>query len=115
MLTLLNLPVEIRLQVYDFYIALHLVVHRSQQPSNEHIRTLRTCKKIYQEALPIFCRYISLPTERQIRAFLSCPGVIQPSQVLRADVANDGRFLHTGKVGIQTPVWICILRLSTCN
>lgn len=106
MLTLLKLPVEIRLHVYDTYLALHQVVHHDQQPSNEHIRTLRTCKQIYHEALPIFCRYISLRIERQIRAFLSCTGVIEPSQVLRADVANDGRFLHTGKVGIQTLGWL---------
>lgn len=115
MLTLLDLPVEIRLQVYDIYLALHRVVHHNQQPSNRHIRTLQTCKKIYHEASSIFCRYISLATERQIRAFLSCIGVIEPSQVLWADVANDGRFLHTGKVGIQTPDWICILKLRTCN
>ncbi|CAL1695456.1 unnamed protein product [Somion occarium] len=97
MLTFLLLPLELRLAVYETFLAQHQSVHQSQQPSNEHIRVLRTCTQIYHEASPIFARYISLLHERQIHAFLACPGVIQPSQVLWADVANDGRLLHTDK------------------
>ncbi|KAI0080098.1 hypothetical protein K474DRAFT_1658361 [Panus rudis PR-1116 ss-1] len=95
MVTFLHLPAEIRLAIYETYLADHQVVRDRRQPSNEHIRVLHTCKQILSEAGPIFCSYVSLLHERQIHAFLASSGHVVPSQVAWADVANDGRFLQT--------------------
>ncbi|KAI0375379.1 hypothetical protein BV20DRAFT_1117762 [Pilatotrama ljubarskyi] len=88
---LLDLPVELRLVIYDHFLADHQQVRRKTQPSNVHIRLVYTCKQIAQEAGPILHRYISLLHERQIQTFLLHAPSSVCTQVEWADVANDGR------------------------
>ncbi|KAL4242152.1 hypothetical protein ABKN59_001867 [Abortiporus biennis] len=96
MSTLLELPSELRLLIYEFYLFAHLQSKVSQQlqPSNEHFRLLRVCHQIRREAADVLHRYVSLHHERQILAFSKNPPSWL-SKVTHADVANDGRFLHT--------------------
>ncbi|OSD03590.1 hypothetical protein PYCCODRAFT_1466958 [Trametes coccinea BRFM310] len=91
----LDLPVELRLQIYEHVLAEHQRVRRRIQPSNAHVRLLYVCKQIEQEAGPILKRYISLLHEHQIQTLLLRA---HPSRLLAhvewADVANDGRVYH---------------------
>ncbi|KAJ8494639.1 hypothetical protein ONZ51_g2227 [Trametes cubensis] len=90
----LDLPVELRLQIYLDFLADCQTVQRRTQPSNIHLRLPHTCRQIDQEAGPIFRRYVSLLHEHQIQTFLHS----HPSQLPEiewADVANDGRVLQS--------------------
>ncbi len=89
----LQLPIELRLQIYDIFLDHHQHVRRKSQPSNAHIRLLHTCRLIADEAGDLFRHYISLLHEHQIRAFVlyahTRPELY--SRIEWADVANDGR------------------------
>ncbi|KAH9950483.1 hypothetical protein B0H21DRAFT_819283 [Amylocystis lapponica] len=89
--TFLSIPVEIRLSIYDDYLAEHQFISKRQQPSNLHIRFLHTCRQIDREAGSFFRRYISFSNERQINAFILRADESLASHVEWADVANDGR------------------------
>ncbi|KAF9822053.1 hypothetical protein IEO21_00047 [Rhodonia placenta] len=91
--TFLGIPPELRLAIYDAYLAEHQRVRQNRQPTNEHIRVLHTCTQIDREARPLFRRYISLRHERQINAFILRADDAHAGAVLWADVANDGRVL----------------------
>jgi hypothetical protein len=99
----LALPPEIRLAVYDLFLADHQRVRADVQPSNAHILLLRTCRLVNDEAGALFRQYISLRHELQIHAFIRRLRLNDDyeDRVLWADVANDGRFAldhHTGQV-----------------
>ncbi|KAI0673513.1 hypothetical protein C8Q78DRAFT_629755 [Trametes maxima] len=90
----LDLPVELRLDIYEHYLAEHQRVRKRIQPSNSHLRLLRTCKQIKEEASPTLRRYLSLLHELQIQAALlhAPPSVF--AHIQWADVGNDGRVFH---------------------
>ncbi|KAK0465097.1 uncharacterized protein EV420DRAFT_938512 [Desarmillaria tabescens] len=92
MLTFLTIPLELRLFIYDVFLANHQHVHASRQPSNAHFALLHTCKQIAYEAA-YYRQYVSLTHEQQIEKFINnIPGA-HASQILFADVANDGRIV----------------------
>ncbi|KAI0361206.1 hypothetical protein OH77DRAFT_1443378 [Trametes cingulata] len=93
----LDLPVELRLVIYEQFLVDHQQVRRKTQPSNAHIRLLYTCRQIAQEAAPVLRRYISLLHERQIQTFLLHAPPSLCTQVEWADVANDGRVFRGGE------------------
>lgn len=99
---LLNLPVELRLLIYEFYVELIQRVVEGHQPRNAHWDFLRTCRTIAVEAEPISRTYISLRNERQIRSFISHA---EPyiSQIRRADVACDGRVITRDSETVRCP------------
>ncbi|KAK0233159.1 hypothetical protein IW262DRAFT_1260037 [Armillaria fumosa] len=90
MLTFLTIPLELRLFIYDVFLANHQHVDASRQPSNAHFALLHTCKQIAWEAAH-YRAYVSLAHEQQITAFISNIPEAHASQILFADVANDGR------------------------
>jgi len=94
MATFLTIPLELRFAIYEAFLSNHQRVFECNQPSNQHIRVLRACRQINAEAAPIFRRYVSLLHERQIHAFLASDYHSWRAQVIWADVANDGRFVH---------------------
>lgn len=97
----LRIPVEIRLVIYELFLAEHRHVVDNVQPSNNHIRMLYTCRQITHEARPIISRYVSLRHERQINAFILRTDDSLAAQVLWADVANDGRVRTSKKLKTQ--------------
>ncbi|PBL01072.1 hypothetical protein ARMGADRAFT_1160321 [Armillaria gallica] len=92
MLTFLTIPLELRLFIYDVFLANHQHVDASRQPSNAHFALLHTCKQIASEAA-YYRAYVSLAHEQQITAFISNIPEAHASQILFADVANDGRIV----------------------
>lgn len=92
----LDLPLEIRLAVYDAFLADHRNVVRVRQPGNAHLVLLRVCKQMAVEGeLVGYKRYASLLHEDQIVAFLQCPDSRLFSRITWLDAANDSR-LHGG-------------------
>ncbi|KAK0506160.1 hypothetical protein EDD18DRAFT_19840 [Armillaria luteobubalina] len=91
-LTFLTIPLELRLFIYDVFLANHQHVDASRQPSNAHFALLHTCKQIACEAA-YYRAYVSLAHEQQITAFISNIPEAHASQILFADVANDGRIV----------------------
>ncbi|KAH9937096.1 uncharacterized protein B0H18DRAFT_867218 [Fomitopsis serialis] len=89
--TFLGMPVEVRLVIYDMYLMKHQRVRQKCQPANDHLKLLRTCRQIYEEARPIFWRYVSLRNELEINAFILNASDAMAARILWADVANDGR------------------------
>ena len=92
----LQLPPELRLQIYEYFIDDHQRVRRKSQPSNTHLRLLYTCALVAAEAGPLLRRYISLLHEHHINAFLIYTPLAYAAQIEWADVANDGRVFHAG-------------------
>lgn len=86
-----DLPIELRLDVYDTFLAAHTRIRANIQPSNAHLRLLRASRQIREEAGPILQRYVSLLHEHQIHAFRQHAPPSMCEQVQWADVANDGR------------------------
>ncbi|KDQ63660.1 hypothetical protein JAAARDRAFT_386503 [Jaapia argillacea MUCL 33604] len=97
----LGIPPELRIIIYEFYLDDHRRVKSKRQPSNEHLRILRTCKSISHEAADSFWQYISLRHERQIRGFLAADHCV--ARIRYADVANDGRMVQSPNMQ-PTPV-----------
>ncbi|PCH33781.1 hypothetical protein WOLCODRAFT_147864 [Wolfiporia cocos MD-104 SS10] len=91
--TFLTIPFELRLPIYEWFLTQHRQIRLNRQPSSQHLRFLRICKQIYDEASPLFYRYISLRHERQINAFILHADQSICTQVTWADVANDGRVI----------------------
>ena len=87
----LQLPAELRCEIYDVFIEDHRRVSRREQPSNRHIHLLFSCTQIYLEAKPFLMTYVSLHHERQIAAFVRSSANF--ASVTHADVANDGRLV----------------------
>ena len=103
--TFLGLPVDVRLVIYDTYLMEHLQVRQKRQPTNGHLRIIRTCRQIKDEALPIFSRYISLSNELEINAFVLNTSSAAAARVLWADVANDARvFMPSKKAKEEVPL-----------
>ncbi|KAI0721251.1 hypothetical protein C8T65DRAFT_705297 [Cerioporus squamosus] len=92
---LLELPTELRLQIYDCFLREHQHVSRRHQPTNAHIRLLHVCRQITDEAWSRFGRYVSLRTEHQINAFILYAAPRFAAQIEWADVANDGRVFQS--------------------
>ena len=93
--SLLELPTELRLQIYDCFLTQHQHVSRRHQPNNAHIRLLHVCRQITDEAAICFRRYVSLRTEHQINAFILYAAPPFAAQIEWADVANDGRVFQS--------------------
>lgn len=93
MISFLDLPPEIRLPIYAHFLDEHTRIQRNRQPNNGHYRLLHVCRATYYEARPTFRTYVSLAYERQINAFIRCVDPEDLTQILWADVANDGRYL----------------------
>lgn len=89
--TFLGLPVEVRLVIYDAYLTGHLQVRENRQATNGHLRLLRICGQVHDEALPILSQFVSLSNELEINAFILNTSNAVASRVLWADVANDAR------------------------
>lgn len=97
----LEIPLEIRLAIYNAFLQDHQIVQDKQQPNNDHIRFLHTCRQVYREADHIFRQYVSLYRETQIFKFNYYSTDTQKAQVRWADLANDGRvieYINTGQV-----------------
>jgi hypothetical protein len=100
MSTLLSIPLEIRLLVYDHFLWDHRCnIVQNQQPSNAHITLLHTCKQVQHEAgsLAGFRAYLSLRYEREISAFLDQSNEHVAPHITHLDVANDGRLVQHPK------------------
>jgi len=93
---LLALPAELRFEVYEAFLQTHKHVRYLEQPSNQHLRLLLTCKQIHVEAKPILQKYVSLLYERQIAAFIKSN--VDFVHVTHVDVANDGRLVERTEV-----------------
>ena len=91
----LALPVEIRLSIYDLHLCLQQHIVRDRQPTNAHLRLLRTCRQIRTEAEPIVSSYISLAHEAQINRLISGAPDHRLARVRWVDVANDGRVFQS--------------------
>ncbi|KAI0094751.1 hypothetical protein BDY19DRAFT_40918 [Irpex rosettiformis] len=91
----MSLPVEVRLEVYDFAIQEARVLKNRLQPSNWHFQLLQVCRQMYAEAASIVFTYVSLLHERQICAFIQTVPFCHASRIVYADVANDGRVIRT--------------------
>ncbi|KZT72750.1 hypothetical protein DAEQUDRAFT_722365 [Daedalea quercina L-15889] len=89
--TFLDIPVEVRLVVYDMYLMGHRRVRQKRQPTNGHLKLLRTCRQVQDEAAHILWRYVSLRDELEINAFILNTSDAAAARVLWADVANDTR------------------------
>ncbi|KAI0639781.1 hypothetical protein C8Q77DRAFT_86036 [Trametes polyzona] len=96
---LFDLPLELRLQIYEHVLASHQHVRQKNQPTNAHLRLLYVCKQIKEEAEPLLRRYVSLSREHQIEAFLLHAPPSLYAQVKWADVANEGRVFRPAKLG----------------
>lgn len=97
----LEIPLEIRLIIYNAFLQDHQIVHDKRQPNNGHIRILHTCTQVYYEADHIFRQYVSLHRETQILRFIQCATDTQKAQIRWADLANDGRsieYINSGQV-----------------
>lgn len=102
---LLNLPVEIRLHIYEIFLDDHQRLRRNgRQPSNAHLRVLGLCRAIRYEAALILRQYISLSHELQINVFIRFADNHDCSHIQWADVANDGRFFRSDGADQGTPV-----------
>lgn len=99
----LELPAEIRLLVYSYHLSAHRHITHDRQPSNLHVRLLRTCKQINAEARSTILSYISLLHEEQIGVFLRSFPDDAFSLAQYVDVANDGRLLTSEKEPVRRP------------
>ena len=97
MASLLALPTELRLQIYDHVLTEHRHVRMKQQPSNSHFQLLHTCRQFSEEAGSTYRRYVSLLHEHQINTFLLYAEASLASQIEWADVVNDGRVFHSAR------------------
>ena len=95
----LHLPYELRLEIYELFLSDHQRVRRRSQPSNAHLRLLRTCSLVFAEANLLLRRYASLRNEHQVHAFLIYAPPQYAAQIQWVDVANDGRVFHGGPAG----------------
>ncbi|KIJ68361.1 hypothetical protein HYDPIDRAFT_179511 [Hydnomerulius pinastri MD-312] len=114
----LELPLDIRLIIYDLVLAEHQVVQQSRQPSNMHMRILQTCKQIYLEAGDTFHRYLSLRNEFEMeRYYIFASASPERASLVRwADVANDGRIvetLHSGQKRPASQLHLALVRLAS--
>jgi hypothetical protein len=89
----MDLPPEVRLEVYAFYVLYARCLTNRRQPSNRHFRLFRVCKQIAAEAESTVFTYVSLLHEHQIRAFIANVPDKLASRITYADVANDGRVI----------------------
>ncbi|EGO20679.1 hypothetical protein SERLADRAFT_417835 [Serpula lacrymans var. lacrymans S7.9] len=113
---LLALPPELRLLIYTLLLADHQRVSHRTQPTNVHLRPLRTCTLLYAEAAPVLSAYVSLRNEVQITRFLHSLTSERASLVNWADVANDGRVLHdpsTNHIEPASQLYLALARLSS--
>ncbi|KII87222.1 hypothetical protein PLICRDRAFT_55215 [Plicaturopsis crispa FD-325 SS-3] len=95
-LSLLGIPLELRLAIYEEFLEDHLLItqsgkHPGVQPSNAHIIFLHTCRQIAIEAGPILRRYVSFKCSRHWDNFCSNVTDAEAQYIHHADVANDGR------------------------
>ncbi|KAI5898129.1 uncharacterized protein SCHCODRAFT_02490504 [Schizophyllum commune H4-8] len=110
----LELPLEIRLAVYETYLADHRVVARAQQPDNTHLRLLRVCKQMAAECEVVgFKQYASLSHEDQILSFLKCSDSRLHSRITWLDAANDARVVGSSSAQYHVS-WLhrCITELA---
>ncbi|KAG2044763.1 hypothetical protein BDR03DRAFT_1020685 [Suillus americanus] len=90
-----SLPYDVRILVYEVFLANHLCVNQNRQPSNDHIRVSHTCRQIFYEARAIFHKYVSLRNDWEVDHYLAyLDSEPKAAPIVRwADVANDGRVL----------------------
>ncbi|KAI0704961.1 hypothetical protein BC835DRAFT_710076 [Cytidiella melzeri] len=93
----MQLPIEVRLEVYAFCIANIRCLNKRRQPFNHHFRLLRVCKQMNAEAHSIVFTYVSLLHEQQIRSFIQAVPDLLASRIVYADTANDGRVIQPAK------------------
>jgi hypothetical protein len=96
MSTLLSIPLEIRLIIYDYILRGHRdTIVANTQPSNDHLLLLHACRQIEHEAeLAGFRTYLSLRHELEISAFLEKADPRVLPRITHLDVANDGRLVQ---------------------
>ncbi|KAG2159947.1 uncharacterized protein EDB93DRAFT_1260793, partial [Suillus bovinus] len=96
-LSLRDLPYDVRILVYQAILDNHLRVNQNQQPSNNHIRILHTCRQIFYEARAMFHKYVSLRNDWDVDRYLTyLDSEPKAAPIVRwADVANDGRVLES--------------------
>ncbi|EIN14210.1 hypothetical protein PUNSTDRAFT_129845 [Punctularia strigosozonata HHB-11173 SS5] len=92
--SLLSLPPELRLQIYETFLVDHVRVVRRQQPSNKHLQLLEVCSTTNREARGLLRRYVSLHRELQIRQFLERVSEGHANEIRWVDVANDARVVR---------------------
>ncbi|KAG1755200.1 uncharacterized protein EDB91DRAFT_1042512 [Suillus paluster] len=104
-LSLLDIPFDVRLIVYEAILADHQSVKRNRQPSNAHILILHTCRQIFYEASPLFHKYVSLRNDWEVDHYLTyLASESEAAKKVRwADVANDGRVLEDTAHGQAGP------------
>ncbi|KAH9849723.1 hypothetical protein C2E23DRAFT_783612 [Lenzites betulinus] len=112
-----DLPVELRLDIYDTFLAAHTRIRANVQPSNAHLRLLHASRQFQEEAGPILRRYVSLLHEDQIDAFRQHAPPSTCEQVQWADVANDGRAYQksTSKYSPLSTVHIVLRRMTALS
>ena len=98
----LELPLEIRLAVYEIYLADHRTIAWVQQPDNTHLRLLRVCKHMAEECEVVgFMSYASLSHEDQILRFLKCSDSHPFSRISWLDAAHDARMVGTSSTKVR--------------
>ncbi|KAG0708945.1 hypothetical protein DFH29DRAFT_993798 [Suillus ampliporus] len=111
-LSLLDIPFDVRIVVYEAILADHQCVKRNRQPSNAHIRILHTCRQIFYEARLVFHKYVSLRNDWDVDHYLTyLDSEPEAAGKIRwADVANDGRVLDTahGQVGPASRLYLVL-------
>ncbi|KAL1753297.1 hypothetical protein FB107DRAFT_217988 [Schizophyllum commune] len=110
----LELPLEIRLAVYETYLADHRTIARVQQPDNTHLRLLRVCKQMAAECEVVgFRTYASLSHEDQILRFLKCSDSHPFSRISWLDAAHDARMVGTSSTKYHVSLLnLCMAELS---
>ncbi|KAH7931032.1 hypothetical protein BV22DRAFT_1108905 [Leucogyrophana mollusca] len=117
-LTLMELPLEIRLLIYQAFLAEHQRIKQSRQPSNAHIQVLRTCRQVYVEAGAIFRQYLSFRNEIEMERYCHLHSAADEiaATVRWADVANDGRMvetMHSGETGPASHLHLVLSKLPS--
>ncbi|KAL1670602.1 hypothetical protein GGF50DRAFT_109035 [Schizophyllum commune] len=108
----LELPLEIRLAVYETFLAEHRTVAWVRQPDNTHLRLLRVCKQMAAECEVVgFKNYASLLHEEQIISFLKCSDPHLSSRITWLDAAHDARMVGTS----STKYHVSMLNSCMCE
>ncbi|KAH7911962.1 hypothetical protein BJ138DRAFT_1149504 [Hygrophoropsis aurantiaca] len=117
-MTLMDLPLEIRLLIYQGFLAEHQRIKQSRQPSNSHMQLLRTCRQVYIEAGIMFRQYLSLRNEIEMERYCHLHSSADEvnSTVRWIDVANDGRMvetLHSGQISPASQLYLILRNLPS--
>ncbi|KAI0034321.1 hypothetical protein K488DRAFT_45870 [Vararia minispora EC-137] len=109
---LIELPAELRLNIYEYFLLRHTRIKGGNQPNNSHLALARVCRTIHIEATPLLHTYISLRTEHQISKFVYHVDASRCNVVTWADVANDGRVMLTPQSSPVSRLFLALRKMT---